>query len=145
MTTESIANSSKSFKIISILALVWNLIGVAFFTLEILMSEAALAEMKEAERQLIENTPAWAYFLYGIAVFAGTLGSILLILKKASAVRVFLVSFLAIVIQMSRWIFLTPMLEVYGPSGIFMPVTVVVIGAVLLWYSNRCKSAGILV
>jgi hypothetical protein len=144
MTTVSSVNSSKSFKIIGILALIWNLIGVAFFSLEILMSEAALSEMKEAERQLIENTPAWAYFLYGVAVFAGTLGSVLLLLKKASSVLVFLVSFLSIVIQMSRWIFLTPVLDVYGPSGAIMPVTVIVIGALLLWYSKRCKAAGIL-
>lgn len=108
------------------------------------MSEAALAALPEAQRQLIENTPAWAYFLYAVAVFAGTLGSVLLILKKASAVPVFLVSLLAIIMQMSHWIFLTPMLDVYGPTGIYMPVTVVAIGAILLWYSNRCKSAGIL-
>lgn len=120
--------TSLSFRIISILAIVWNLIGVSMFAMEILMSEAALAAMPEAQRQLIESTPAWAYFLYGVAVFAGLLGSVLLLLRKASAVRVFLISFLAIIIQMMHWVFLTPMLEVYGPSGAFMPGMVVVLG-----------------
>jgi len=134
-----------SFWIISALALIWNLIGIMAFSMDIMISEEALSAMPEAERLLYESNPAWAIFFYGVAVFGGTLGSILLLMKNGAARRVFLVSFIAIIIQMGYSILFTSVLEVYGAAGTIMPATVILVGAFLIWYSNRCKSAGIIV
>jgi len=133
-----------SFWIISALALIWNLIGVMAFSMDIMISEEALAAMPEAQRLLYETNPAWSKFVYGVAVFGGTLGSILLLMKNATAKRVFIVSFIAVIIQMGYSFILTNALEVYGVAGTILPATVILIGAFLVWYSSRCKSVGIL-
>jgi len=136
---------SISFWIISTMALIWNLIGIMAFSMDIMMSEEALSAMPEAERLLYETNPAWSKLVYGIAVFGGTLGSILLLMKNSAANRVFVVSFLAIVIQMGYSLLFTKAIEVNGPTVVIMPATITLIGAFLIWYSNRCKTAGILV
>lgn len=49
----------RSFWIISILALVWNLIGIATSLMSLTTSDEMLAAMPEAERALHTNVPAW--------------------------------------------------------------------------------------
>jgi hypothetical protein len=66
-------------------------------------------------------------------------------MKNASAKRVFIVSFIAIIIQMGYSLLFTNALEVYGVAGTIMPATVTLIGGFLIWYSGKCKSSGILV
>lgn len=137
--------ATTSFWIIASLALIWNLLGIVAFSMDIMISEEALSALPEAERLLYESTPAWSKFVYGVAVFGGTLGSILLLMKNAVSVRVFIVSFLAIIIQMTYSFFMTKAFEVYGVVGFIMPATVIIIGAFLIWYSTRCKSAGLII
>jgi len=131
-----------SFWIISILALLWNLVGILSFAMNVMMSPEALESLPQAERELYESSPAWLNFVYGLAVFSGTLGSLLLLMKKASAYRVFLVSLLSILIQMLYSIIFTKSLEVYGPVALVMPSLVTVIAIYLLWYSKNAIKKG---
>ena len=140
MTTAT--KPSTSFWIISILALLWNLVGIMSFAMNVMMSPEALEALPQAERELYESSPAWLNFVYGLAVFSGTLGSLLLLMKKASAYRVFLVSLLAILIQMLYSILFTKSLEVYGPAALVMPILVIVIAIYLLWYSKNAIKKG---
>lgn len=125
-----------AFWVISIIALLWNLTGIMAFSMDVFMSPEALNTLPAAERELYESSPVWLKFLYGVAVFGGTLGSILLLRKKASAYRVFIVSFVAIVFQMGYSILMTNSMDVYGPAGLVMPILVTSIAAFLVWYSK---------
>ena len=139
------ANQSKpatSFWIISVIALLWNLTGIMSFTMDITMSAEALAVLPDAQRELYESTPAWLKFVYGVAVFSGLLGSILLLMRKSSAKRVFIVSLLAILIQMLYSLFMTNSVEAFGIASIIMPVIVISIGVFLVWYSGHATSKG---
>jgi len=127
---------STSFWVISILALVWNLTGIMSFIMNVSMSSEALAALTDAQRELYESTPVWLKFVFGVAVFSGVLGCILLLMRKASAIRVFVVSLIAILIQMLYSLFMTNSFEVYGPSSIVMPIVVIGIGIFLVWYSR---------
>ena len=128
-----------SFWIIGIGALLWNLIGIMAFSMEVLVTPEALEALPVAERELLEISPVWLKFVYGVAVFGGTLGCILLLIKKASAYRVFLVSLIAILIQMVYSIFFTKAMEVYGPTSLIMPVLVTTIAVFLLWYTKTSQ------
>ena len=135
MTTS--AKPATSFWVISILALLWNLSGIMFFTMDVMMTPEALEALPEAQRELYESTPAWLKFFYGVAVFGGTLGCIFLLMKKAAAYRVFLISLIAVLIQMLYSIFFTKSMEVFGPTALIMPVLVIGIGIFLVWYSKH--------
>lgn len=139
------ANQSKpatSFWIISAIALLWNLTGIMSFAMNINMSAEALAALPDAQRELYESTPIWLKFVFGVAVFSGVLGCILLLMRKSSAIRIFIVSLIAILIQMIYSLFMTKSVEVYGATSIIMPVIVLGIGIFLVWYSRNAHLKG---
>ena len=136
------ATPPRNFWIISILALVWNLLGVASYLMTVKMSPATLAAMPEAERALYQNVPAWVTSSFAIAVFGGTLACILLLMRKRVASTLFLVSLLAILVQMGHAFFMTPMLAVHGAAGAALPLCVIVAAMFLLWYSRGAQSRG---
>ena len=142
MSEESIGGTPRSFLIIGIIALLWNLMGVMSYIMHVTMSPEALANMSEAERALMESAPAWATGAFAIAVFGGTLACVGLLLKKAWSVPVFLVSLVAIVVQFTQWLFMTAAMEVYGMEALVMPLLVTIIGVFLVWYSRDVKAKG---
>ena len=142
MSDESVSGPPRSFLVVSIIALVWNLFGVMSFIMHVTISPEALAEMPDAERALYETAPAMVTGAFAVAVFSGVLGCVALLLKRAWAVPMFIVSLVAIVVQFGHWLFMTEAMAVYGPEAVFMPVLVTVIAVFLLWYSRDAKSKG---
>ena len=142
MSEESIGGTPRSFLVIGIIALLWNLMGVMSYIMHVTMSPEALANMPEAERALMESSPAWATGAFAIAVFGGTLACVGLLLKKAWSAPLFLVSLVAIVVQFTHWLFMTAAMEVYGMEALGMPLLVTVIAIFLVWYSRSAKAKG---
>lgn len=100
------------FWVIGIFALIWNAMGVMAYIGQAYMTNEMLAALPEAERALYENVPAWVTAAFAIAVFGGTLGCIVLLLKKKLAKSLFLVSLIAIIAQMSYNLFMSKATEV---------------------------------
>jgi hypothetical protein len=141
MTAES-TTAPKWFKIIAITALIWNLLGVMAYIMQVTMSPEALAALPEAERLLYETVPSWATGAFAISVFGGTLGCIALFAKKASAFPLFIISLIGILTQMYHSFFMSNSFEVFGPGGAIMPVMVIVVAIYLIWLSQSAKSKG---
>jgi len=81
---------SWSFWAISSLALIYNGAGVANFISQ--MDPETVAALPELYRTLIETRPDWTTAAFAVAVFGGVLGSILLFLRIAYALHVFMIS-----------------------------------------------------
>ncbi len=128
------------FWIVSVLALLWNLMGVAAYLADAFMSVEALGEMSQEMRELYEGRPAWVTAAYAIAVWFGALGCIALLLRKKWAVPVFLISLIGIVGQQIYNFFLSNTFEVVGSGAMFLPIMVVIIG-VALWLFARSSVA----
>lgn len=132
----------KSFWVVAILALLWNLIGTAMFYLQVSMTPEQLAALPAPQREVCEATPAWLYGLFGIAVTGGVLGSLGLLLKKKWAAALFLISLLAVVAQTVATFVVTPAWSAFGAAGLVMPVIVLAI-AIFLWrYSRQAAAKG---
>lgn len=142
MPEESSGTLPKSFYWSAGVALVWNLLGVGAYLSQVTMSPDALNALPEAERALYANVPAWATAAFAIAVFGGAVGCLLLLLKKALATPVLIVSLLGVIVQMYHAFFVANSIEVYGPGGMIMPTIVVIIAIFLVWYSMRAKKRG---
>ena len=140
MTTTDGAKRSLGYWIIAVFALVWNLIGVAFWYMQISMTPEQLAMLPEAQRQVYEGTPGWINIAFAVAVFAGVLGSLGLLLKKRWATTMFLLSLIALLVQVIGGFVVTPAWAAYGPAGLVMPAVLVAIALFLLWYANKAKA-----
>ncbi len=141
MTTTS-KKLSASFWIISVIALIWNLMGVFAYLAQVYMTDADIAALPEEQRALYENVPAWVTAAFAIAVFGGAIGCILLLFRKKLATIVFGISFIAILVQMTYNFFMSKAVEVYGPGGMIMPIMVIVIGYFLIYYSKKASNNG---
>ena len=82
------------FKVVAILALIWNLLGVMAFVGQMLTTPEQIAELPLAEQNLYAATPIWATLAFAIAVVSGALGSLALLMKKAFCYQLFVLSFI---------------------------------------------------
>jgi len=131
-----------NFWIIGGAALVWNLIGIMFYVGQVTISPEALATMTEAQQEFFIATPSWATAAFAIAVNAGALGSLFLLLRKSWAVLLFGLSLLAIVVQDVDAFVMRDAFSIVGVNGIIIPSMVFVIGIALLFYSRAAKARG---
>jgi len=123
-------------------ALVWNLLGIVAYVGQVSMSAETLAAMPEAERALYENVPAWVTAAFAIAVNAGAVGCLLLLLRKGLAVPLLVLSLIAAVLQMFHSVVLTEAVSVMGARAIIMPVIIIGICAYLVWFAMDAKKKG---
>lgn len=126
---------------IAIVALVWNLLGVMAFASQTMMSPEMIAQLSQAEQNLYANVPLWATLSFALAVFAGTLGSLALIMKKALCYPLFIASLIGVILQTFHAFLLNNSYQVYGPSSIIMPTLVLIIATLLVFYSAKKQNA----
>ncbi|HNR78325.1 MAG TPA: hypothetical protein PKM48_14420 [Parvularculaceae bacterium] len=140
MTTSAAA--PKWFYALAVVALLWNLMGVAAYVGQMTMSDEAMAALSEAERALYETQPAWAVGAFALAVFGGALGSLLLLLRRRLAEPVLISSLVGIVVQFVYNFFIVKTMAVYGPGAVIMPVMVIAIGVALVLLARHARAAG---
>lgn len=124
------------------MALLWNLLGCAFFGMELFAQEAMMQSLTEAQKEWARSTPVWIYFVYGLAVFTGVAGSIGLFLRQGWTTAVFAICLAAVIVQMVYTMLLAGGLQVMGPSGLAMPVLVIAIAGAQLWFAWLARSRG---
>lgn len=121
-------------------ALAWNLIGLLVFVLQVLMTPAQVAAMPPLERAVYDATPTWLHVAFGVAVGAGVVGSMGLLLRQRWAASALALSLAALLVQVAGAYLATPAWQAYGMAGAVMPVLLVTIGALLLRYARRTTS-----
>jgi hypothetical protein len=125
------------FWIVSVLALLWNLMGVMAYLGQAYMTEDMKAEYTSEQLVLIESTPAWVTAAFAIAVWGGLLGCIALLLRKKWAKPVLMLSLIAVLIQMAYSFFMTNAAEVYGQvQGVVTPLIVIIIAVILVQFAR---------
>ena len=133
------------FWIIGVVALVWNGMGVNAYLQQAFKTEASTAELNAEQIALIEGMPAWYTALFAIAVFAGVIGAITLLMRKKMAATLFIVSFIAATINQVYWLFGTDATDVFSEMQPYlMPILVIVFATFLVWYSKDQKKKGVL-
>jgi hypothetical protein len=144
-TTETMFNEKapKSYWIISILALLWMIIGVLAWCADLMTDEAALAQMSDAQRQLYSSRPQWLLIVYAVAIFTGLAGAVGLLLRKAWAPAAFAVSLLAVAVQFAYTFLVMDTVRLVGASAALpVPIVIFVCGALLLWFAVSAKRSG---
>jgi len=134
-----------AFWIIGVVALIWNGMGVNAYLQSAFKTEAATVELNAEQLALLDSTPAWMTALFAIAVFAGAIGCIALLIRKKMATTLLMVSFIAATIQQLYWLFGTNAVEVFSyKKPYLMPILIIIFAAFLVWYSKDQKRKGVL-
>lgn len=127
------------FWIVSGVFLLWNIMGVYAYISDVSMSDEAIAAFSIVEQEFYARQPAWSVGLYAIATWGALLACILLFVRSALAVPVFIVSLICIVVQFGYTLFGMNMLEKMGWSSAIFPAIIFVIGLIEVWYASLAK------
>lgn len=124
----------------AIIALLWTLLGVIAWTMDLMMDPAALAELPANQQALYVARPAWVFVLYAVAVFSGFIGAIGLLLRQRWVTTLFLLSLAAVVVQFGYILFGMDAIELLGPGeALPFPLTIVLFGVFLLWFARYAR------
>jgi hypothetical protein len=130
----------KSFWLIALLGLAWNVFGVVQYLASVSATQESLiaSGMTPEQAAVMLGYPAWMTAAFAIGVFGGTLGCLVLLLCKKMAVPVFAVSLAAYIVlyigDITEGVF-----AALGAPQIIILTSVVAIAAALLWFARRSE------
>ncbi len=143
MSDEARGKPPLSFWIVSGVALAWNLIGLFMYYSGVSATPEQLqAVYSPEEYAAIEATPVWVTSAFAIATTFGVIASVVLLLRKAAAFPLFVVSFVALLVQDLYLFLLSDSLAVFGSSLLVIQGCVFLGGAIWVWYSRLARSRG---
>ena len=124
------------FWIVSVVGLVWNGLGVNHYLQQAYKTESWRSQLSAEQLEFISNAPAWLTAAFAIAVFAGALGCIALLLRKKWANNLLLLSLIAVIVQMGY-------LLIKGHvDNMIITILVIVFAIFLVWFSKNSTAKG---
>jgi hypothetical protein len=122
------------FWIVSVLALIWNGLGVMAYLGRAFMTEEMVAALPaEQQAEFLAEYPAWYTAAFALAVFCGALGCIALLIRKKWAHPLFVISALGAIVQ-HAYLFMN--VEMDG-AAMAMPVMVIIVCLFLIWLAKN--------
>ena len=133
-----------AYWIIAATLLAWNLLGLYMYYGQSTATAETFANAGYTAEQVafVMAEPTWAHAAYAIAVNAGVLGAILLLIRKAWAVPLFVLSLIGALLQDLDAYVLRGALEYFDAQWLAIPITVVAVCLFEIWYSLRARAKG---
>ena len=146
MNTENTPKPSILFWIVSVIAFIWNTLGIFNFIghLAVLNVKDVMDALPPEQQTLYSEFPSWATIAFCIAVVFGTLGSLLLLFRSKWATHLFVISLLGILAQQSYAFLLSDSLKVLGTAVVVIGILILGIAIGLLYFSITQTKKGIL-
>ena len=126
------------------LALICASIGCFAYVTQVSMTPEQIAALPDGQRQLFEMMPAWVSAVYAIAVWSTLVGAVALLMRRSWARPLFIAALIAVLVQFGWSFLVAKAAELVGPSAYPLPVTVIVLAIVLIWFSGQALKKGVL-
>ncbi|HEY0625896.1 MAG TPA: hypothetical protein VGD10_04105 [Allosphingosinicella sp.] len=130
------------FMPVAVLAVIWNLFGVAMYLSSVGVFGDPMTGMTEAERAAASSIPPLITGAFAIGTFAGLIGSLGLLLRKSWAQPVLIVSLIALLMLEGWIVFLSGAVEVFGLA---VPIMVTAGAILLAWFATTARRRGWLI
>ena len=141
MGNEAATKVHWSFWLIGVMALLWHVGGCMNYMMQ--MNPEVVIKFPATHRAIIEGRPGWATGGFAIGVFVGAMASLLLLLRKVSAMYAFILSLLGIIVTMVHTINIANSAIELSPSEIFfMVVLPIIVTGILIWYAKQVRDKG---
>ena len=136
--------------IVGAVALLWNSFGAFDYLMTRMRNTEYLASMMptvdpNAMLAWIDGFPIWAQFGWGLGVWGGLLGAVLLLARSRWAVPVFAGSLAGAVLSLGYQIVAAPPLAgVEGPVADILPLVIILAALGLFLYARAMKAKSVL-
>ncbi len=142
MTSDSDRSVHWVYWVIAGFGLIWNVMGVLNFLWQMNMTAETLATLSDAQRAIIDGRPLWVTVAFAVAVFAGSMGCVLLLLRKSMALAFLVLSLLAVLVSMIPVFGMIGKVNFTTVERIMYLVATPALAAFLVWYTRRVLAAG---
>lgn len=122
------------FWIVSVIALIWNGMGVNAYLQQAYNTESYRTMYTEEQLEIAANMPIWVTAAFAIAVFAGAIAAIGLLLKKSWSVKLWILSLIAVIVQMGY-----TLINGYE-SNMIMTIMIVAFAFIFVWFAKMSKT-----
>ena len=150
MATTARGGAPAHLWIIGIVSLIWNAFGCYDYLMTRLRDTDYLASMMpgsdpNAILAWVDSFPIWAQFGWGLGVWGGLIGAVLLLMRNRWAVWAFALSLIGALLGLGYQLFMAP-----PPPGVgeamakIMPVVIILVAAFQYWYSRAQEKKGVL-
>ena len=136
--------------IVGLLSLLWGAFGGYDYVMTRMRNTDYLAGMMpsvdpNAFLAWIDSFPLWAQFGWGLGVWLGLIGAVLLLIRNRLAVPAFALSLIGAVLGLGYQIAMAPPLSgAEGPMFSIMPWVIIAVALGLYLYARAQKASGVL-
>lgn len=129
--------------IVAILVLLWQATGCYFYVVQVSMDAADLAALPKTQADAFGAMQSWQWALFATAVWSGLAGAIGLLLRhRTLAYWGLFLSLVAALLQYG-YAFTTPEIQAMPPAeALPLPITIVVLGIVQVWFAGMAANKG---
>ncbi len=140
------------FWVVAVLATLWNLIGPTDYLMTRSRNDEWINMMMpgvdpQAVYSWVEAMPIWSQIGWGLGVWGGLAGALLLLARSRHAVLAFAASLVGVLLSLG-WQLLAgvemPAGTDQGAASKVMPIVIIVIAVALLYYARRMQLRGVL-
>ena len=125
---------SRVFLAIGLFGLIWNTLGCFNFILQ--MDPGAVAESPAAYQVVIASRSGWVTAAFLIAVFGGSLGCVLILLRRATARPALFLSLIGVALTTGHMLWAAAAV-LRGLSVIISSAMSLAVAPGLVWYTHR--------
>ncbi len=136
--------------VVGILATLWNGFGSYDYVMTRMRNTDYLSSMMPGvdpneTLAYIDSFPMWAQFGWGLGVWSGLAGAILLLMKSRWASRAFALSLIGALLGLG-WQIANPggPAAMHEGAGAVMPYIIILVAAGLAWYARSMAAKGVL-
>ena len=130
------------FWAIAIILLLWSLMGVFACIQQFRLGAEAMGPATDYDRALYASMPAWYNWVYAVAVGAGAAGAVALLLRRALARPLFVVSLIFVVIQFGYLFATTDIITAKGVWTTYFPLFIAAVGIFEIWFAGLAIRRG---
>lgn len=133
---DCIMKASPFFPVFGIVLLSWNVVGITAFVLSYWNDLTAASTLLPI--------PGWTAAGYGVAVIAAMVGAALLLMRKSAATTMFLVSLIAVIVQLGYTLLGTDLVATKGVGVVIFTDFIITAAILQLLYARPLVAKGIL-
>ena len=120
-------------------SLLFMLLGCAVFLLDVGTDPAT---MPVDQRAAHDAQPLWLTIAYGVAVSAGAVGALLLILRRKFAEPLLLISLAAVAVWFAGLLLVPRLRDLLGTEDIAVAIVVTILTWTIYWFARNSRRRG---
>ena len=120
-------------------ALLFMLLGCVVFWFD---ATADIATLPLDQRAAMQARPGWLVMLNGIAVIAGSIGALLLIIRRRAAEAFLLLSMIAVAVWLAGLLLIAPVRDALSTNDIAVAVAVTIITWTIYGFARHSRQRG---